>query len=97
VTEYTLSALPPIGSFIGVQPVTLLTGIEDDPSGGLRVYLGARYKGLYMLVEDAAEKDIFRRAWSSGAPHTWMWPLPPAEAIHREPRATAPDPAEVSS
>jgi len=84
MSVYTLSAIPPLGSFIGVQPVTLLTGVEDDPSGALRVYLGARYKGLYLLVEDEDEKDFFRRGWRSGAPHTWMWPIPPDDAIHNE-------------
>ena len=83
-TAYTLSGIPPLGAFIGATQVTLLTGIEDDPSGALRVYLGARYKGLYMLIEDAEAKDTFRRAWGSGAPHTWMWPLPPAEAILKD-------------
>jgi hypothetical protein len=80
---YHLSTMPPTGSFIGVQDVTLLTGVEDDPDGGLRVYLGARHRKLYMLVEDEDAKETFRRAWGGG-PHVWMWPVPPADAIFKD-------------
>jgi hypothetical protein len=81
VGTYNLSSLPPAGSFFGAEPVTLLVGLGDAPDGALKVYLGARWKGLHLLVTDPQEQETFRRAWGTGG-HVWMWPLPPAEAIH---------------
>lgn len=81
---YNLSSLPPVGAFIGVEPVTLLVGLEDESDGALRVYLGARWKGLYIRVTEPEAQDQFRRAWGAGR-HVWMWPLPDASEIYRAP------------
>jgi hypothetical protein len=81
---YTLSSLPPIGSFLGVEPVTLLVGLEDEPDGTLRVYLGHRAKGIYMQVITPQAQEHFRRAWGGGFGYVWMWPLPPADALFRD-------------
>jgi len=81
--DYHLSGVPPLGAFAGVEPVTLLVGLEDAPDGVLKVYLGARWKGLHLRVTDPEEQDTFRRAWGSGG-HVWMWPIPPAETIHSD-------------
>ena len=80
--RYTLSSLPTF-----VEPVTLLVGLENGPEGALKVYLGRRSKGLHLLVTDPDEQALFRRAWATGG-HVWMWPLPPADAIHAEPAAS---------
>jgi hypothetical protein len=81
---YTLSSIPAFG-----QDVTMVVGYEPQDDGAVRVYLGARHKGLYLLVTDPEEQEFFRRGWSSimNGNHCWMWPLPPADAIHREVRA----------
>lgn len=70
---YNLSSIPPL-----VGPVTLIVGIEDDPAGYVKVYLGARYKNLHLRLSEEEAKP-FKRGYGYG--HLWMWPLPPAEAI----------------
>jgi hypothetical protein len=83
-TTYTLSSMPPLGSFMGTEPVTMITGYEPQDDGTVKVYLGARHKGLYLLVTDPEEQEFFERGWNSimNGHHCWMWPLPPADAIH---------------
>lgn len=46
---------------------TLCTGIEDDPSGALRMYVGPRYKGIYALIVDSADQEALRHAWAGSA------------------------------
>ena len=75
---YTLSSVPTFG-----EPVTLLVGLEETTQGALKVYLGHRAKGLYLLVTDAEEQETFRRAWATRQ-HVWMWPLPPADEIRSD-------------
>ncbi len=41
----------------------LVTGLEDDPTGALRVYVGAQ--GLYALVEDPVDQETICNAWAS--------------------------------
>lgn len=64
------------------HPVTLLVGVEEQPDGKVRAYLGARYEGRYLLL-DAEEAEPFRRAWATGQ-HVWMAPVPPAELLHSD-------------
>lgn len=83
--QYTLSTVPPLGSLVGVDPVTLLVGLDENgPDGALKVYLGARYKRVYLLIAGEAEKEQFRRAWGSGG-HVWMWPVPHGDLLHVDP------------
>jgi hypothetical protein len=46
----------------------LIVGVEDEPTDPTlaRVFVGARYKGIYIL----ADKEEAHRAWS-GATHTY--------------------------
>jgi len=44
---------------------TYCIGVEDDPSGALRMYVGARYKGWFALITDETDKESLRRAWAS--------------------------------
>lgn len=76
---YELSSSP---IFALGRKVTLLVGVEDQPDGKVRAYLGARWKGIYVLV-DAEEAAPFRQAWASGQ-HIWMAPIPPSELLHRD-------------
>jgi hypothetical protein len=78
--SYTLDSSPAFA--FGQLSVTLLVGVEEQPDGKWRAYLGARWKGLYLLL-DAEEAEPFRRAWGTGQ-HVWMAPVPPAELLHRE-------------
>jgi hypothetical protein len=73
---YELSSSP---VFAFCREVTLLVGVEEQPDGAVRVYLGHRAKGVYLLVEPE-QADPFRRAWASGQ-HVWMAPVPPAERL----------------
>lgn len=83
---YTLSSMPTFG-----EAVTMIVGYEPQDDGAVRVYLGARHRGLYLLVTDPEEQDFYRRGWESigFGHHCWMWPLPPADLIHREERVDA--------
>ncbi len=82
VTAYNLSNIPPLVSMCGVESVTLLVGLDEDgPDGALKVYLGARYKRVHLLVTDEAEKENFRRAWGTGR-HVWMWPVPSQDDLY---------------
>jgi hypothetical protein len=59
----------------------LITGLADDPGGGLRVYVGARYDGHYVICDDLGDIARIRSAWGSTASHVTM-PKPPDEALH---------------
>lgn len=78
--SYELSSSP-VFAFLH-DPVTIVVGVEEQPDGAWRVYLGHRAKGIYLLLE-AAEAEPFRRAWASGG-HVWMAPIPPADLLHSD-------------
>ena len=59
---------------------TELVGVEDDPSGALRAYIGARYRGLYVLIDDAEGQQVVRDAWASRC--KVLMPLPASDQIH---------------
>lgn len=53
-----------LGAMLGVPgDARLIVGIEDDPDGSLRVYVGARYTGIHTHVLDEEAKEDVRRAW----------------------------------
>ena len=54
-----------IGDILLGQAV-LIVGVEDNPDGGLRVYLGHRGDGIFVIVKDEASIATVRRAWSGG-------------------------------
>lgn len=43
----------------------LVTGVEEDESGMLRVYVGPRFNWVYVLIENEDDKESIRRAWGS--------------------------------
>lgn len=70
----------------------LVVGVEDDPNGMLRVYIGHRADGRYLLVADPATQERVRRAWGWG--HLTI-PKPPADAVFSEANPPGPDDIEV--
>lgn len=65
---------------------TLLVGVEDEPTGGLRLYLGHRSRGLYTVITDAVAIEEVRRAWGSGGHggHHITLPIPPPECVYSD-------------
>jgi len=49
----------------------LIVGVEDNPSGGIRVYLGHRGDGIFVIVDDEASIAAARRAWA-GSSHSFV-------------------------
>lgn len=62
---------------------TLVTGVEPGPGDSLKVYVGARFRGIYFLVDDPAEKERVERAWSDRSAHVVI-ETPPAEILRRD-------------
>ena len=56
-----------------------VTGLEDEPDGALRIYVGPRYKGVYAIVEDQELQRALWAAWSCGG-HVVI-PRPPPECL----------------
>lgn len=67
------------GLFAGTH--TLLVGVEDDPEGGLRLYLGHRAKGAYAVIDDPEEIARIRQSWGGARGYITV-PIPPAECIY---------------
>jgi hypothetical protein len=51
----------------------LVSGIADDPEGGLRVYVGARYEDNWIVVEDDAVIAEVRSIWAMTNTTGWMF------------------------
>jgi hypothetical protein len=56
----------------------LLVGVEREENGDLRLYVGARYRGVYALVEAGETADAIVDAWNGTAQHLWLHPAPKA-------------------
>jgi hypothetical protein len=70
-----------LGLLMGTS--VLVVGVEDDAATGcLRMYVGARYRGIYALVEDEDAKDALQRAWHSS--RHLVVDKPPVEALYTE-------------
>jgi hypothetical protein len=59
----------------------LIVGVEDDPDGSLRVYLGARWKGIHVHVDDETARAEIRRAWGDPLSAHVFTARPPADAL----------------
>lgn len=59
----------------------LVVGVEDDrETGGVRVYVGARYLNTYALLVDPEHCAAARRAWHGSSGHVVanrydLWPF----------------------
>jgi hypothetical protein len=56
-----------------------IVGVEDDPSGDLRVFLTHRCRDAYVRIQDDAAKREIRDAWSGCL--RVLIPTPPAECV----------------
>jgi hypothetical protein len=74
----------PFGWLAGTH--CLVVGVEDGPDGTLKVYVDARWKGLYAIVEDAEAQEAIRRAWANTSSHLTIT-KPPPECLFRDPVA----------
>ena len=54
-----------IGDILTGQAI-LIVGVEDNPNGGIRVYLGHRGDGIFVIVDDEESIATVRRSWSGG-------------------------------
>lgn len=68
----------PFGLLAGTH--CLVVGVEDGPEGMLKVYVDARHRGLYALVEDAEAQQAIRRAWANTSSHLTIT-IPPPECL----------------
>ena len=60
-----------------------ICGVEDGPDGALKVYVGPRYNGIYVLVTDQGDQDRVRNAWALGG-HVFM-ARPVADLLWKDP------------
>lgn len=74
---YTLTSFPPLVAS------TLLVGVDEE-DGGVRAYMGARWKRVHLHVPDP-EAENFRRAWRSGG-HVWLYPVPTPDWLCVDPK-----------
>jgi hypothetical protein len=66
-----------------VGDTTLVVGVEDElEEGCLKVYVGARYLGTYVLIQDPEAQREVRTAWRGGG-HVLI-PLPPQGHLYRD-------------
>lgn len=69
-----------LGLILGMD--TLVVGVEDDEeTGGLRMYVGARWKGIYAIVEDEDAKKDLRNAWAGSYCGHLTVPIPPRDVL----------------
>lgn len=62
---------------------TLMVGMELEPSGGARIYLDHRMRGLYAFIRGEDQIERARRAWSHRGQHVTV-PIPPPECVFSE-------------
>ena len=61
----------------------LIVGIEDNPDGGLRVYLGHRGDGIFVIVDDEDCIATIRQVWS-GQNHCFVSKKELPETLYTE-------------
>ena len=57
-----------------------VTGIAENDDGSLKVYVGPRYHGRYVVIDDPTAADEVRRAWADPTQHVLI-PAPDADQI----------------
>lgn len=72
----------PTDALIG-NAVTVV-GCERQDDGDLRLYIGLRSKGVYVLLRAGDAADGAERRWHGTNTTGWMWitPPPPDHALH---------------
>lgn len=67
----------PIGALNG----TLMVGCEREPDRTLRLYVEARYRGLFLRLPAGDAADEAERLWERASSHLFITPAPFTEAI----------------
>ena len=73
----------------------LIVGVEDQPEGWMKVYIGARYKNIYCVVTNPEDQERVRRAWNSTGMHVTM-PKPDPSEIYDDKHPYVPGTVEES-
>lgn len=74
----------------------LITGIQDDEDEGvpvLRVYVGPRYRGHYVLVSGPDIENV-RRGWEGSSMEKLFLPVPPGSPVYQDDAVLSPNPSE---
>lgn len=82
-TSFTITSSP-IPALFG--DASYLVGAERQEDGALRVYVSARYRGIYFVLDGEAA-DRVEAAWNGSSEHLFILPVPPLELLHREEEA----------
>jgi len=67
-----------------VDSSVLITDVCPDPDGGVRVYVGPRWHGHYVVIEDLGSRIIINQAWQGGRNGHVTMPRPPAGKVYCE-------------
>lgn len=62
----------------------LIVGVEDDPSGMLRIYMNSPEPRCYVLIENEEDKERARREWEHSYQGHLFMKQPPRDAIYKE-------------
>lgn len=65
----------------GLLGAALLGGVERDEAGDLKVYLGARYRGIFMVVPSGEHADAIEGAWNGSTGHLFVRPVPSSDRL----------------
>jgi hypothetical protein len=69
----------PVAALMGAA---LLTGVERDDDGALKLYVGPRYHWLYTVIEAGENADAIERAWNGMRnAHFFVRPAPSSEHL----------------
>jgi hypothetical protein len=69
----------PVAALTGAA---LVSGAERADDGDLKVYLGVRYRGVYVLIPPGENADAIERTWDSGVHgHLFMQPAPSGDML----------------
>lgn len=67
----------PVAALFGA---CLIVGVERE-ADALRVYVGARYRGIYVVLPAGEVADGVEAAWNGWSSHLFLRPVPPPEAL----------------
>lgn len=54
----------------------LVVGTGRTEDGDLKLYLGARYRNVYVVVPASERADEIERGYHGAGPHVWLKPAP---------------------
>lgn len=77
-TEFEITSSP-VATLYG--DATLVSGVERDEANDLKVYIGARYNWVHVVLPAGEMADSIERAWHGTSRHLFMRPVPPSEML----------------